>query len=149
MKTHGFEAILVDLYKNTDNAIFQNTILGCLKHLCLPSGNKTTIGETGAIEMVAALLDPSKDMVKRNQFFAIVILKLLCTNNITNTRRIMHKDDSGSSILGMLIAFLQRVDDMAAKSETTRVFTQLVKSVWSQRKSNSDPVEEIDSHLYT
>ncbi|KAI8335826.1 armadillo-type protein [Chlamydoabsidia padenii] len=133
VKTHRFETLLVDLYKTTDNAILQNIILGCLKHLCLPKENKTTIGNTGAIEMVATLLDPSKDMVKRNQFFTIGILKLLCTSNISNTRRVLqYNTQENRSILDMLVAFLQRVDDVAAKSETTRVFIQLVKSVWSQ-----------------
>ncbi|ORZ16864.1 armadillo-type protein [Absidia repens] len=129
VKTHGLDVTLIDLFKNTDNAMIQNTILGCLKHLCLPKENKMAICDAGAIELAATLLDPSKDMVKRNQFLAIVILKLLCTNNITGSRRLLNNNPS---ILDMLVSFLQRVDDVAAKSETTRVFIQLIKSVWSQ-----------------
>ncbi|KAI8098575.1 armadillo-type protein [Halteromyces radiatus] len=133
VQTHHLETLLVNLYKQTENAIFQCTILGCLKHICVPIGNRTVIGEAGVIELVAPLLDPSKDMVKRNQFLAIVILKLLCTNHFSNTKRLLEGTGQDKpTILDDLIAFLDRVDDIAAKSETTRVFTQLVKSVWSQ-----------------
>ncbi|CAO3587697.1 unnamed protein product [Absidia cylindrospora] len=135
VETHSLDVILVDLFKNTDNAMIQNTILGCLKHLCLPKENKIALCNAGAIELAATLLDPSKDMVKRNQFLAIVILKLLCTNNIAGSRRLLNttkESNNNPTILDMLTSFLQRVDDVAAKSETTRVFIQLIKSVWSQ-----------------
>lgn len=129
------EILLLDLFKTTENALFQSALLGCWKHISLPVENKETIGNTGIIELISPLLDTSKDMLKRNQYLVIVILKLLCTNNINNTKRVLTtKENNGPSTLNYILDFLHRVDDVAAKSEATRVLIQLIKSVWSQRK---------------
>lgn len=72
---------LLDLFQHTENATFQYAILGCLKHLCLPKANKPLIGNENCIQIVSSTLDQSKDMLKRNQFLSIGIIKLLCTGN--------------------------------------------------------------------
>jgi hypothetical protein len=72
---------LLDLFQRTENATFQYAILGCLKHLCLPKTNKPLIGNENCIQIVSSTLDQSKDMLKRNQFLSIGIIKLLCTGN--------------------------------------------------------------------
>ncbi|KAL0079552.1 armadillo-type protein [Phycomyces blakesleeanus] len=133
-KNH-LEKSLLKLLTSTENATFQYVILGCLKHLCLPKQNKAVIGNAGAIESVAPLLDTSKDMLKRNQFFAIGILKLLCANNYENSQRIITSPtttEEKQTPLELVLAFIKRVDDSSAKSEATRILTNLVKSVWTQ-----------------
>ncbi|CAO3625455.1 unnamed protein product [Cunninghamella blakesleeana] len=133
VKTHHLETLLLDLFQTTENALFQSALLGCWKHISLPVENKEVVGNTGVIELISPLLDSSKDMLKRNQYLVIVILKLLCTNNIDNTKRVLAtKENDKSSILNYILDFLHRVDDVAAKSEATRVLIQLIKSVWSQ-----------------
>ncbi|KAI9016522.1 armadillo-type protein [Phycomyces nitens] len=133
-KNH-LEKTLLKLLTSTENATFQYVILGCLKHLCLPKQNKAVIGNAGAIESVAPLLDTSKDMLKRNQFFAIGILKLLCASNYENSQRIITTPtttEDKQTPLELVLAFIKRVDDSSAKSEATRILTNLVKSVWAQ-----------------
>ncbi|KAI9304355.1 armadillo-type protein [Cunninghamella echinulata] len=132
VKDHHLELLLLELFKVTENAVFQSAILGCLKHISLPVENKDIIGNTGIIELISPLLDTSKDMLKRNQYLVIVILKILCTNNINNSKRLLANENNNESILNAILSFLHRVDDVAAKSEATRVLIQLIKSVWSQ-----------------
>jgi hypothetical protein len=42
------------------------------------------------------------------------------------------------STLSLIMAFLKRVDDVAAKSEATRILTNLVKSIWSECKHHRE-----------
>ncbi|KAF7729761.1 hypothetical protein EC973_003839 [Apophysomyces ossiformis] len=128
------EQKLLSLFISTENATFQYAILGCLKHLCLPKKNKSVLGEAGVIAAVSPMLDPTKDMLKRNQFFAIGILKLLCVDNYNNALMMIksEKDGEEQTPLDLLVAFIKRVDDIAAKSEATRVLCNLIKSIWRQ-----------------
>ncbi|KAI7861834.1 armadillo-type protein [Spinellus fusiger] len=135
---YGLEKELLKLFQSTESGIFQYAILGCLKHLCLPKENKTVIGDEGTIEIIASMLDTSKDLVKRNQFFAIGILKLLCTGHYENSRRIIQETamtEEKQTPIELILAFIQRVDDVAAKSEATRILTHLVRSIGSQQES--------------
>lgn len=81
VEKYNLSKVLLDLYQNTENATFQYAILGCLKHLCLPVSNKTKIGQDDCIRILTPALDESKDMLKRNQFLTIGIIKLLCAGN--------------------------------------------------------------------
>ncbi|ORE02065.1 ARM repeat-containing protein [Rhizopus microsporus var. microsporus] len=121
---------LLDLFQRTENATFQYAILGCLKHLCLPITNKPLIGNENCIQIVSSTLDQSKDMLKRNQFLSIGIIKLLCTGNYKNSVKVI---DGG--VLSLIISFIKRVDDPAAKSEATRVITNVIKAIWVEEDS--------------
>lgn len=81
VEKYNLSKVLLDLYQNTENATFQYAILGCLKHLCLPVSNKTKIAQDDCIRILTPALDESKDMLKRNQFLTIGIIKLLCAGN--------------------------------------------------------------------
>ncbi|KAG0168891.1 hypothetical protein DFQ30_004204 [Apophysomyces sp. BC1015] len=134
VEKYHLEQKLLALFTTTENATFQYAILGCLKHLCLPKQNKSVIGEAGAIATVSPILDSSKDMLKRNQFFVIGILKLLCFNHYDNAEKIVKPADytEHKTPLDLVVEFIKRVDDVAAKSEATRVLCNLIKSVWKQ-----------------
>ncbi|ORE20916.1 ARM repeat-containing protein [Rhizopus microsporus] len=121
---------LLDLFQRTENATFQYAILGCLKHLCLPKTNKPLIGNENCIQIVSSTLDQSKDMLKRNQFLSIGIIKLLCTGNYKNAVKVI---DGG--VLSLIVSFIKRVDDPAAKSEATRVITNVIKTIWVEEDS--------------
>ncbi|KAI9280758.1 armadillo-type protein [Sporodiniella umbellata] len=123
---------LLDLFQKTENATFQYAILGCLKHLCLPVPNKTIISNDNCICLVAPMLNESKDMLKRNQFLTIGIIKLLCVGNYDNAVKVINE-----GVLSLIVSFIKRVDDPAAKSEATRVLTNLVKTVWVEKNNNT------------
>ncbi|KAI8061183.1 armadillo-type protein [Gongronella butleri] len=132
---------LVGMFNQTDNALTQNGMLGCLRHLCVPKANRALLGDAGVIELVTPLLDPSKDMLKRNQFIAVTILKLLASEP-ANAARMLNTQNGANNVLANLQAFYSRIDDVGAKSETTRVYIQLIKTVWLQ-----DDTSHLRTHL--
>lgn len=81
VEKYNLSKLLLDLYQTTENATFQYAILGCLKHLCLPVSNKDIIGNDDCLKILSPAIDESKDMLKRNQFLTIGIIKLLCAGN--------------------------------------------------------------------
>ncbi|KAI7902649.1 armadillo-type protein [Cokeromyces recurvatus] len=131
VEKHHLSQLLLNLYQTTENATFQYAILGCLKHLCLPTVNKEMIGNSDCIAIITPVLD--KDMLKRNQFLTIGILKLLVMGNYKNAKQVIQENNT----LSHVISFIKRVDDVAAKSEATRILTNLVKTVWIE-KDNAD-----------
>ncbi|GAN11293.1 ARM repeat-containing protein [Mucor ambiguus] len=143
VEKYSLSKLLLDLYQTTENATFQYAILGCLKHLCLPMSNKDIIGNDDCIRILSPALDESKDMLKRNQFLTIGIIKLLCAGNYNNTKRIIQEN----STLSLVTRFLKRVDDIAAKSEATRVLTNLVKTVWVQNNNNDLRMQLTEAHI--
>lgn len=105
VKRHHLHQALLEAFNLTDKATFRYAILGCLKHLCLASmylslycwwgggglgicfdtiflleENRSIIGEANVIPTIATLLETTNDMLKRNQFLTIGIIKLLCAN---------------------------------------------------------------------
>ncbi|KAG2221049.1 hypothetical protein INT45_009707 [Circinella minor] len=134
VQTHHFEKILLNAFELTDKAMFRYAVLGSLKHLCMPKENKAIIGDANAITIVAPILESTNDMLKRNQFIAIGIIKLLCANNeYNNATKVIDgnvANDENKTPLSLVMACLDRFDDPAAKSEATRILTNLVKAVW-------------------
>ncbi|KAI9485570.1 MAG: armadillo-type protein [Benjaminiella poitrasii] len=140
---YNLSELLLNLYQTTENAIFQYAILGCLKHLCLPAANKETIGNSRCLVIISPMLDNSKDMLKRNQFLTIGIIKLLCIGNYKNARQIIEENDT----LSLVISFIKRVDDVAAKSEATRILTNLVKTVWIEKDNTDLKAKLLDANI--
>ncbi|KAI9492634.1 armadillo-type protein [Zychaea mexicana] len=134
VRTHHLEKTLLSAFELTDKAIFRYAVLGCLKHLCLPKENKTVIGEADAIAIVSPTLESTNDMLKRNQFLTIGIIKLLCANEYGNATKVISgklvNSKMDKSPLDLVMDCLGRFDDPAAKSEATRILTNLIKSVW-------------------
>ncbi|ORX49481.1 ARM repeat-containing protein [Hesseltinella vesiculosa] len=124
---------LLAMFNETENALTQSGMLGCLRHLCIPKQNRGVLGEAGLIDLASPFLAPTKDLVKRNQFIAVTILKLLASE-FANAQRMLHHHDT--SILDALVAFFNRIDDVGAKSETTRVYIQLIKTVWLENDTH-------------
>ncbi|CDH56371.1 hypothetical protein RO3G_09444 [Lichtheimia corymbifera JMRC:FSU:9682] len=133
VKRHHLHQALLEAFNLTDKATFRYAILGCLKHLCLAKENRSIIGEANVIPTIAPLLETTNDMLKRNQFLTIGIIKLLCANEYTNSKEVISgavTGDEGKTPLELVLACLDRFDDVAAKSEATRILTNLIKSVW-------------------
>ncbi|KAI8639876.1 armadillo-type protein [Parasitella parasitica] len=143
VENYNLSKLLLDLYQTTDNAMSQYVILGCLKHLCLPPSNKVIIGNGNCLEILSPTIDETKDMLKRNQFLTIGIIKLLCASNYENSKRIIQENNT----LSRVTRFLKRVDDVGAKSEATRILTNLVKSVWKQKDSNDLRMQVMEAHV--
>ncbi|KAI9321600.1 armadillo-type protein [Dichotomocladium elegans] len=145
VKQYHLDEVLLKAFNLTDKATFRYAVLGCLKHLCLPKENKPVIGSHGAIEVVAPLLETNNDMLKRNQFLAIGIIKLLCMNNYDNSEKVIMgqlSSESHKTPLELILACLDRFDDAAAKSEATRVLTNLIKSIWFHPDDASKPLRQ-------
>lgn len=60
-----------------------------------------------------------------------------------NARRIIQENNTLSLVTG----FLKRVDDVAAKSEATRVLTNLVKTVWVQNNNNDLRMQVMEAYI--
>lgn len=60
-----------------------------------------------------------------------------------NAKRIIQENNTLSLVTG----FLKRVDDVAAKSEATRVLTNLVKTVWVQNNNNDLRMQVMEAHI--
>ncbi|KAI8340386.1 armadillo-type protein [Choanephora cucurbitarum] len=142
VEKYQLSKLLLDLYQKTENATFQYAILGCLKHLCLPVPNKTVIGNDDCIQIVSSMLSESKDMLKRNQFLTIGIIKLLCAGNFENCKRVVEQD-----VLLLVTFFIKRVDDVAAKSEATRILTNLVKTIWVHQNNATLKTKMMNAHI--
>ncbi|KAI9364191.1 armadillo-type protein [Pilaira anomala] len=142
VEKYNLSKLLLDLYQTTENATFQYAILGCLKHLCLPVPNKTKIGKDDCIRILTPTLDESKDMLKRNQFLTIGIIKLLCAGNYQNAVKVVEENTFSS-----VVSFIKRVDDVAAKSEATRVLTNLIKAIWVEKDNLELRNKVIEAHI--
>ncbi|GAA5800342.1 hypothetical protein HPULCUR_005769 [Helicostylum pulchrum] len=142
VEKYNLSKLLLDLYQTTENATFQYAILGCLKHLCLPVPNKTKIGQDDCIRILTPALDESKDMLKRNQFLTIGIVKLLCAGNYENAVKAIEENTFTS-----VVSFIKRVDDVAAKSEATRILTNLIKTIWVEKDNLELRNRVIEAHI--
>lgn len=60
-----------------------------------------------------------------------------------NAKRIIQENNT----LTLVTGFLRRVDDIAAKSEATRVLTNLVKTVWVQNNNNELRMQVMEAHI--
>lgn len=61
----------------------------------------------------------------------------------SNAKRIIQENNT----LTLVTGFLRRVDDIAAKSEATRVLTNLVKTVWVQNNNNELRMQVMEAHI--
>ncbi|KAH8547591.1 armadillo-type protein [Umbelopsis sp. PMI_123] len=143
------EISLLRLLKKTTDLRVQHAVVSILKNLSLPKQNKQSIGAAGAISVVSPYLDASKDMLKPVQFAVIGILKLLSVGDDFNATQMVTADqvleDGGSdniSPLDRVLDFINRVDDVAARSEATRVLVNLIKTAWSQENISSGVLRE-------
>ncbi|KAI8577275.1 hypothetical protein K450DRAFT_282785 [Umbelopsis ramanniana AG] len=150
VQKYHVEIPLLRLLKKTTDLRVQHAVVSILKNLSLPKQNKQNIGSAGAIQAVAPYLDASKDMLKPVQFAVIGILKLLAVGDDFNATQIVTAEPSVDeaeesdtiSPLDRVVEFIQRVDDVAAKSEATRVLVNLIKTAWSQENVSSVVLRE-------
>ncbi|KAG2187025.1 hypothetical protein INT44_003253, partial [Umbelopsis vinacea] len=141
VQKYHVEIPLLRLLKKTTDLRVQHAVVSILKNLSLPKQNKQNIGAAGAIQAVAPYLDASKDMLKPVQFAVIGILKLLAVGDAETSSN--EGEESGTiSPLDRVVEFIQRVDDVAAKSEATRVLVNLIKTAWSQENVSSVVLRE-------
>ncbi|CAG8433725.1 10422_t:CDS:10 [Diversispora eburnea] len=113
---------LVNVLKTSDNIKVQHAVVGVLKNLSLPVQNKNIIGSLGIIEIASPLLE--KDTVQPIQLGIIGIFKHLSNQN-------GEKLNNSEKPLDLLLKLIQRTDEIAVKSEGTRVLVNLVKNIWN------------------
>ncbi|GAB5586692.1 hypothetical protein Unana1_01592 [Umbelopsis nana] len=160
VQQHHLEVPLLRLLQKTEDLRVQHAVVSILKNLSLPISyerfinpilleqNKQSVGAAGTIQIVSEYLDSSKDMLKPVQFAVIGILKLLSIGDVFNATQIVIPErhieggSSGISPLTRVIEFIERVDDVAARSEATRVLVNLIKTVWSQEHASSSLLKE-------
>jgi len=148
VQQHHLEVPLLKLLQKTEDLRVQHAVVSILKNLSLPKQNKQSVGAAGTIQIVSEYLDSSKDMLKPVQFAVIGILKLLSIGDVFNATQIVIPErhieggSSGISPLTRVVEFIERVDDVAARSEATRVLVNLIKTVWSQEHASSSLLKE-------
>ncbi|KAH7889737.1 hypothetical protein F5I97DRAFT_1802615 [Phlebopus sp. FC_14] len=114
-------------------------VIGLLKHLSLFSpDDRVTLGNSGVIERIVAsgVWDERSDtMANIVQLNAIGVVKHLCHENPDNSIKLVlpsKAENHPPSGLSQLVSLINRSNDVAIKSEGTRVIANAVNSVWSK-----------------
>lgn len=73
-------------------------------------------------------------------------------HSVTLTKLISLLDENAVKIIqentfASVVAFIKRVDDVAAKSEATRVLTNLIKTVWVEKDNLDIKNQVIEAHI--
>ncbi|CAG8523323.1 4888_t:CDS:10 [Acaulospora morrowiae] len=144
---HEFKIVepLVNVLRTSNNVKVQHAVVGILKNLSLPAQNKTIIGSLGVIGLVSPFLE--KDDVQSIQLGAVGILKHLATQNVVNCKKILlgENPDGPERPLTRILNLIKRTDNVAVKSEGTRIIFHLIKNVWA-----GDPHLDLEgTHLNT
>ncbi|CAG8479375.1 10438_t:CDS:10 [Acaulospora colombiana] len=141
---------LVNTLRTSDNVKVQHAIVGILKNLSLPAQNKGLIGSLCVIGLASPLLE--KDDVQPIQLGVVGILKNLAIQNVVNCKKVIlgENPDEPERPLTRLLGLIKRTDQVAVKSEGTRILFNLIKSVWAENPHSDlegTPVSTLRSEL--
>ncbi|GBE82337.1 hypothetical protein BKA93DRAFT_760564 [Sparassis latifolia] len=115
-------------------------IVGLLKHLAQPQGNRAVLGQAGIIQKLASsqVWGEKSDIAVIVQGSAIGVVKHLCNGNAENSIVTILPDGSNRSAMEQILTLTSRSDEIAVKSEGTRVLVNVIKSLWSSDRSSLD-----------
>jgi len=112
-------------------------IIGLLKHLAYATPARSSLGEAGIIKRLVTsnIFQPTADVVEMVQVNAIGVIKHLCGGSAQNCYDLtLPVDGQGAESTGLkqILALIKRSDSTAIKSEGTRVFVNVVRTLWHE-----------------
>ncbi|THH12748.1 hypothetical protein EW146_g7403 [Bondarzewia mesenterica] len=112
-------------------------VIGLLRHLAYAPPARAPLGEAGIIDRLVAsnIFKDTSDIAELVQVSAIGIAKHLCNANAENCFALVltpDNQDTESSGLKQILSLVRRSDTIAMKSEGTRVFVNIIRTLWSQ-----------------
>lgn len=114
------------LSKKSEGTQILHGVLSLLKHLSIPTVNKSVIGAADPFTACIASLHSSFDGAQPVQVASVGLIKHLVTSCPPNAASFLAHESALESLLGLA----SRTDDIRLKSESTRVLVQLVRSLW-------------------
>ncbi|TFK54932.1 hypothetical protein OE88DRAFT_1710689 [Heliocybe sulcata] len=111
-------------------------VVGLLKQLSHTARVRPALGSSGVLGKLAdsQVWSERFDMAEIVQVSAIGIAKHVCTGNAENScHLVLPADGQGANLTPakQILALVRRSDSIAVKSEGSRVFVQVIKSLWS------------------
>ncbi|KAI0273370.1 hypothetical protein BC834DRAFT_853485 [Gloeopeniophorella convolvens] len=112
-------------------------VIGLLRHLAYAAPARAPLGEAGIVERLVAsnIFQSSSDPVEMVQVNAIGIAKHLSNGNAKNCYGLVlpaEGQDASSTGLQQILALVKRSDTTAVKSEGTRVFVNVIRTLWHE-----------------
>jgi len=111
--------------------------IGLLKHLAYAAPARSSLSDAGIIKRLvnSNIFQPTSDMVEMVQVNAIGVTKHLCSGNAKNCYDLAlppDGQDAASTGLNQILALVRRSDSTAVKSEGTRVFVNVIRTLWHE-----------------
>ncbi|KAI9508276.1 hypothetical protein F5148DRAFT_1197562 [Russula earlei] len=119
-------------------------VIGLLKHLAYAPQARSSLGEADIIRRLANsnIFQPTSDVVEVVQVNAIGVIKHLCGGNAKNCYNLILPSDgqeADSTGLHQILALIKRSDSTAVKSEGTRVFVNVIRTLWHENTRDGEP----------
>ena len=134
-RLHLHKDLILILRSSSDSQVV-HSVLGFLRNLALPQGNKDFMGDAGAVEALTRFL--SADSLPQVAHGAAALARQLVNGNLQNTKRLLaplsadeESPASSKTYLSLLIALFEKTDDITIKTEAARVVAAVLRCVHS------------------
>ncbi|KZO95175.1 hypothetical protein CALVIDRAFT_483060 [Calocera viscosa TUFC12733] len=135
--------LIMLLDRRTDIRL-KHGVIGLLKNMAQAPGNRTSIGEAGTLESLAAsrIWDQKWDIAETVQLSAIGVSKHLAQSHAPNSLKLLQAGADHNSCLEQILGLVKRTDTVAVKSEGTRVLVNVIKSLCQTSDTSKIPEQE-------
>ncbi|KAA1469477.1 hypothetical protein DENSPDRAFT_835109 [Dentipellis sp. KUC8613] len=118
-------------------------VIGLLRHLAYAPPAREPLGKAGIVERLVEsnIFKDTSDIAEMIQVSAIGIVKHLSNGNADNCFSLVlvpEGQDPKSSGLQQILDLIRRSDTVAVKSEGTRVFVNVIRTLWSNATPESE-----------
>ncbi|KAI0293104.1 hypothetical protein BC826DRAFT_1016962 [Russula brevipes] len=112
-------------------------VIGLLKHLAYAAPARSSLGEAGIVTRLVSsnIFQPAADLAEMVQVNAIGVIKHLCAGNAKNCYDLtLPSGGKGAQPTGLhqILTLVKRSDSTAVKSEGTRVFVNVIRTLWHE-----------------
>lgn len=112
-------------------------IIGLLKHLAYAAPARAPLSKAGIVERLVCsnIFQPSADTAEMVQVNAIGVVKHLCISDAKNCYELtLPTATRGEELTGLhqILTLVERSDTTAVKSEGTRVFVNVIRTLWHE-----------------
>ncbi|EPQ58166.1 hypothetical protein GLOTRDRAFT_136931 [Gloeophyllum trabeum ATCC 11539] len=137
---------LLSMLKPDSDIKVKHGVVGLLKQLSHTPRVRPSLGKAGVLQKLAQsqVWGEKSDIAEIVEASAIGVAKHLCTANAENACHLVlssegiSPEETGAK---QILALIRRSDTIAVKSEGTRVFVQVIKSLWSTEGGSGEMTE--------
>lgn len=137
--------ILAALLKESSDLQVLHSVLGFLRNLALPMGNKNPMGAAGMIEAISRIW--SMEFNVQLQYAAVGLTRQLLNGSMANVQRLLGPlsldPDSPAhekTYLSLLLSLFEKTDQLPTKLEIARI----TAAIWRCLNTTDQPVENDD-----